>query len=166
MAAYNSKPKRIKNGLIQMLSQIQYDAGGGNEAAFVAVLGKARGDFTGYPIVRVLPDQLLTGKAAVSVNDRTAMFVCQVHLLLEDQDTNGTPIDEAAIYDKMYDLTELILDALDEGDFQNALNTIDSTIGEYILNATRGEWLVATDTKGGAVLVCQVYVEIKYSKDL
>jgi hypothetical protein len=159
MPAYNSQAKRIKNALKTLLSGIQYDAGSGNEPAFVSVLDNTTGEFDGYPSLRVLPGDLDTEKASVAENERTAAYVIYVHLPLE-----ATPATEGATYDKMYDLTDLILDCLDEGDFDNSLTAIDSTIGVHFLDAQRGDWLV-NDSKGGAILICRIDVQVRYSKN-
>lgn len=82
-----------------------------------------------------------------------------VHLPLE-----STAATESATYDKMYDLTDLILDCLDEGDFDNSLSAIDSTIGVHFLDAQRGDWIVNT-SKGGAILICLIDVNVRYSKN-
>src|SRR5688500_15917120 len=133
MPAYNGKSKRIKNALKTLLGGIQYDIGSGNEPAFVSVLDNTTGEFDGYPSLRVLPGDLDTEKASVAENERTTAYVIYVHLPLESK-----PATEAATYDKMYDLTDLILDCLDEGDYDNSLSAIDSTIGVQFLDAQRG----------------------------
>lgn len=160
MATYEGKSKHIKNALITVISAITYDKGSGAEPAFVEVVGNTLGEFNGYPSVRVLPGDVTTDKAAVSINERTISFVIYTHLPLE-----GTAIGEAATYDQMYDLTDLIIDTLDRGDFIGALNTADATIGTFILNATRGDWTV-DDSKGGVILTVAINVDVKYSKDL
>lgn len=160
MAEYNGRSKRIKNALKTVLNTITYDAGSGAEPAFTAVLDNTQGEFDGYPALRILPADYTTDKAAVSQNDRTASYVIIVHLPLE-----STPEAESATYDKMYDLTDLILDTLDVGDFTGALTDVDPTLGTWILNATRGDWAVNT-SKGGAILMCDINCEVKYSKDL
>lgn len=160
MASYSGKSKRIKNALKIMLTAVQYDAGSGGEAAFTSVLDNTRGEFDGYPAARILPADLTTTKASVGQNDRSVNFIVVVTLPLED-----SPETEAATFDKMYDLTDLIIDTLDQGDFIGAVNTADPTIGTYILNATRGDWMVV-DTKAGLQLTCDVNVEVKYSKEL
>ena len=64
----------------------------------------------------------------------------------------------------MYDLTDLIINTLDRGDYVGALENIDPDLGTWMLNATRGDWYV-TDTAVGNVLMCDVNIEVKYSKD-
>jgi hypothetical protein len=47
---------------------------------------------------------------------------------------------------------------------RQALNTTDPDFGVWILNATRGDWYV-TESEAGAVLMCDVNCEVKYSRD-
>lgn len=150
--------KRIKNALISVLAGIQLDAGGGPENAFVQVVGDTSTEFDGYPSIRVMPGELDTQKASVAENERTVSFDLYVHLPLE-----ANPATEAATYDRMYDLTDLIIDALDEGDYQGALNQADPTIKTYFLEAQKGDWRV-TQSKGGALLLCRLSVNVRYSK--
>jgi hypothetical protein len=157
--AYNGRSKRIKNALKAVLAGITYDAGGGAEQAMY-VLDSSSGQFEGYPGLRVLPADIDSDKASVAENERVVRFLVSVHLPMEDNAES-----EAATYDKMYDLTDLILDTLDVGDFTGALNAQDPTIGTYFLNATRGDWF-AVEENAGVLLVCDLNVEIKYSKDL
>jgi|SRR5215203_1706413 len=159
MPAYNGQSKRIKNALKTLVQGIQYDAGTGNEPAFVSVLDNTTGEFDGYPSLRVLPGDLDTEKASVAENERTAAYVLYVHLPLEE-----SPATEAATYDKMYDLTDLIIDCLDEGDVDNSLSAIGPTLGVHFLDAQRGDWIVNT-SKGGAILICRIDVNVRYSKN-
>ena len=160
MPGYNGRSKRIKNALMSILSDIEYDAGSGSEPAFTQVVDNTSTEFESYSSLRVLPGDLDTNKASVAENDRTVSYVVYVHLPLE-----AKPVSESATYDKMYDLTDLIIDRLDVGDYDNALNTSDPTVGTHFLDAERGDWIVNT-SKGGAILICQVNVNVRYSIDL
>lgn len=159
MASYSGQSNKVKAALMTMVTQITLDRGSGSEPAFVAVRDNAFGSFDGYPLVRVLPGDLQTVKTDVGANERTLVFDLFVHVPLEDSEQTQT-----TSYSQMYDLTDLLLDTLDAGDFHGALTQIDSTIGTFILNATRGDWTVVP-SNGGSVLVCDVNVEIRYSKD-
>lgn len=159
MAEYNGKSKRIKNALMEMLSGIKYDAGPGPEDAFVIVTDSTKEEFDGYPVLQVLPDAPSNEKAAMGQNDRGLNLVLRTHLPLEETEEGSPTID------KMYDLTDLILDTLDEGDFDNALNESDPTLGTWILDANRGIW-EPIQTAAGVVMLCDINVEVKYSKDL
>jgi hypothetical protein len=160
MSAYNGMSKRIKNALKTVLTGITYDTGSSSEAAFVSVKGSTKGEFDGYPAVRVLPGDVTTDKASVAENDRGVAFIVRVHLLMENK-----PESEEDTYDWMYDLTDLILDTLDIGDYTGVLNSVDNTLDTLMLNATRGDWMVA-ETNAAAVLLCDVNLNVRYSKRL
>lgn len=160
MAAYSGKSKRIKNALMAILTAIQYDAGGGTEAAFTSVIDSTKDEFDGYPVLRVLPGHIDDTKGAVGQNDRQVNFMLLGHLPLEDVST--VP---AASFDKMYDLTDLIIDTLDEGDFTDALNNEDGTLGTWLMNVSRGDW-TTVNTKAGAQLTWNIDVTVSYSKEL
>jgi len=160
MPAYNGYSKRIKNALKTVLSGITYDTGGGAEPAFISVLDNTKGEFDGYPSVRILPGDMTTTKGSVAENDRVINFVIRVHLELENK-----PETESAIYNWMYDLTDLIIDTLDVGDYTGALHTADNSLNTLFLDATRGDWMVA-ETNSAAVLLCDVNCGIRYSKAL
>ncbi|MGB3822428.1 MAG: hypothetical protein WA972_05660 [Rhodococcus qingshengii] len=151
-----SKTKTIKNALKEVLAGIEYQG----EPAFVDVLGSTDGEFSGYPSVRLLPERIENEKAAMSQNDRAVHFKAIVHLELESADSI-----EENIIDHMTDLTDLIMDALDEGDYQNTLSGIDPTIGTYIMNATDAAWDVV-DSKAGSLLLLVISISASYSKDL
>lgn len=157
MVAYSGRSKRIKNALKQVVSAIQYDAGSGAENLYQEVTDTTADQFDGYPVLQILPGDYTTEKAAFNQNDRSVNLVLRTHLRIETQ--------TAATYDKMYDMTDLLLDALDQADDDNSLNTIDATLGTWILNAIRGDWSVV-DSAQGSILLCDVNVEVKYSKDL
>ena len=159
MAQYNGISKRTKNALIAIMSAVTYDAGSGAQPAFQDVIGTTEGEFDGYPILRVLPGELRTEKAATAENERTLVFILRTVLPLEE-----TTEASSAAYDKMYDLTDIILDTLDHGDYQGILTDTDPTLPTWMLNATRSDWIVAP-TPAGVMLVCDVNVEVRYLKE-
>lgn len=159
MAAYSGKSKRIKNALVTLMSGVQYDAGSGNEPAFVSVLDNTQGEFTGYPSLRVLPNDVTNEKYSTHQSDRTVAFVARVHIPLEE-----TPESEAAAFDKVYDLTDLIIDAIDVADSDGTLNTLDATLGVLLMDADRGDWTVQVG-QSGVMLLCDVNVTVRYSKN-
>jgi hypothetical protein len=168
VAAYNGVNKRFKNALMGLMTGLTYDIGNGPGQAFVTVTGDATTEFDSYPIVRVLPGEMDTQKASVAENERTLAYDCYVHLPLENRPThtvNGQPLamSEGDIVDWMYDLTDIILDALDEGDYHNVLSTYDSTLPSYFLEAQKGHYTVV-GSKGGALLQCVVSLHLRYSK--
>jgi len=143
-----SKSKTIKNALITLLKGLQLNG----EAAFVAVKGHPRGSFDGFPQVRVLPGDQTTEKGAYGQNDRTVSLTARVHIPYTD---------DGSEFDYMYELTDLILDALDTEDYSGSFN---SDNGTYVLNTQRGDWF-DEDTPTGPVLTCEVSVDVSYSKD-
>lgn len=147
-----ARSKAIKNALVDLIDDLTYE----DETAFTSVVGHNGGEFDGYPAVRVLPGDTTTEKASVSQNDRTLTFIVRTHLPVKE---DGSEVDY------MYDLTDLLLDQFDSGDFLNALNAKDATIKTHILNATRGDWF-DSDTGTGVVLMCDINVEVRYSKNL
>lgn len=148
-----SKIRSIKDALITLLSTVEVNG----EPAFVEVKGHPRGEFDGYPGVRVLPRRPVENeKGAMSEQDRTNSFIVRVHM---------PSTDEGGEFDKMYDLTELIIDTLDQADNDDTLNEIDDTIGTYLLNTTSGDWF-EQNTQGGLVIMADINVEVAYSKEL
>jgi hypothetical protein len=148
-----SKIRSIKDALVTLLSGIHVDG----EPAFVEVKGHPRGEFDGYPGVRVLPRKPIDNeKGAMAEQDRTNSFIVRVHM---------PSTDEGGEFDKMYDLTELIIDTLDQADQDDALNEIDSSIGTYLLNTTGGDWF-EQNTQAGLVIMADINVEVGYSKEL
>src|SRR4051794_34936536 len=116
MARYDGVSKRTKNALKAIMEAITYDTGAGAEPAFVQVVGSTEGVFDAYPVLRIFPGRLDTQKASVDENERTLVFTLRVLLPLEE-----TAQASSATYDYMYDLTDIILDTLDKGDFHGAL---------------------------------------------
>lgn len=143
--------KSIKNALVEVLDGIEYQ----DEPAFTDVIGHTQGEFDSYPLVRVLPGDQTSERSTQSQNDRTIRYIVRTHVEL-----NG-----GTAFDYMYDLTDLIIDTINEADFADQLSTIDPTIPTFMMQADRGDWF-DTDTQAGVVLVCDVNVEVTYSKDL
>jgi hypothetical protein len=147
-----AKSKTIKNAVVTLLDSLQLDG----EPAFLDVKGYPADQFDGFPFVFVEPGDQSSEKAAYGQNDRTVALVVHTHV---PSKTDGSD------YDYLYDLTDLILDALDAADFNDSLNELDATITSYILNATRGDWYLA-NAPAGAALAVDINVEVKYSKNL
>ena len=55
-----SKSRAIRDGLVTLISELELDS----EPAFISVKGNPKGEFDGYPSVRVLPGDQSTEKAA------------------------------------------------------------------------------------------------------
>lgn len=158
--AYKSKSRKIRDALIGILNAVSYDAGGGAEPAFALVTGDPSTEFAQEPYALVYPAPTLDSKGATGQNDREVQF--EILLLLSMQNGQRT---QSQTYNYMYDLSELVLDALDEGDFTDALDTQDASIGAYLMDAKRSSFIPA-DVKGGAVLLCTIDVSISYAKNL
>ena len=144
-----SKSRDIRNALIAVLVPLQIDS----EPAFMEVVGHTGGEWDKYPTVRVLPLDVSNEKGAQSQNDRTVAFVVRTHIPATQ---NGED------YEKMYPLTDLIIDALDKADYDN---TFQTAVGTYLMNVTRGEWQYI-ETAKGVVLMSDINVEVSYSKNL
>lgn len=143
-----SKARDIKNQLVTLIQGLQLDG----EQAFVDVQDNSIGKFDGYPSVQVLPGRQDTDKAAQNQNDRTVVFEVRTHV---------EPQEDGSEFDYMYELSDLLIDSLDQAD---ADNTFQAAIGTYILNATQGDWDYI-ETPAGPVLVFVINVEVSYSKD-
>lgn len=157
MAAYKGLSRRYKDALKSYLATIQLDGGSGPENAFYAVLDTPKGQFDGYPTLMVMPGSLDDEKASVRQTTRTLNLILRTYVLLEADKP------QANAYDQLYDLTDLLLDTLDQGDINDSLKTYDATLTNWMLNASRGEW-AAEQTPAGVVITADVNVEIRYTK--
>ena len=154
--AYSGMSKRVKNALKTFMAELQVDG----EPAFVRVIGSMRGEFDAYPALRILPNDLTTTKASVKENDKSIQFIFRVSLPLENN-----PLPTEAIIDQMYDLTDLLVDRLDSGDYDGALSQVDPSLEVLRIDASRGDWL-STQSAVGLILNCDVAVAVLYSRDL
>lgn len=152
--------RRIKDGIVGVLQGITYDTGSGPEPAFVSVLDNTKDEFQGYPSVRVLPNDFNSEPGEMSQRDHTPSFTLILHLPLE----SASEI-ESATYDQMYDLTDLIVDALEHADYEGTLNGESLTHNTWRLVVPQVSWFVATG-KAGALLLCNIDVEVSYSKNV
>lgn len=148
------KSRSIKDALVTLISGIEYQS----EPAFTEVVGNPDTAFDGYPSVRVLPGKLATVKGSTGQNDKTPDYIVRTHIEVDNNDWQPA-IDQA------YDLTDLIVDTLDTADNQGTLNTIDPSLGLLKVNATGGEWF-PQETQAGVVLMCDINVEVTYSRNL
>lgn len=154
--------RHIKDALVTVLQGIKYDplGNGNNEAAFVSVLDNTKDDFEGYPAVTVLPNNLGSVTGSSSQKDHTVAFAVFMHLPIEDPSNV-----ESALYNQMYDLTDLIVNTVEHNDYIGTLSQIDSTIQNWIMEVKKARWYVGKG-KSGALLIVNVDVEITYSKDV
>ncbi len=160
MAAYKGKIRRIRDALVGILQGVAYDAGGGAEPAFGLVTSDPALEFTKEPFCLVFPAPSTDAKGAVGQQDRTVAFAIFITLSMETATRT-----QQQTYDYMSDLTDLILDGIDEGDYIDSLNTIDPTLGTWLMQATRSN-MQPGETKGGAVLLCSIDISVTYSKNL
>lgn len=161
MVVYKGMSRKLKDAVVTILAGIQYDAGSGVESAFVDVLDSTKDAFNGYPAVRVLPNNLGSQTGTNTERDHTVSLAIILHLELEDPNNV-----ESAIYDQMYDLTDLIVDTLQSADFSRQLETIDPTITSFFkLEVNNSDWRVASGKTGG-MLFANITCDITYSKDV
>lgn len=152
------KTRAIKNALVTLVTGLQYNG----EPAFTQVTDNTSDDFESFPAVRVLPSpELISNEiGTMPQNDRTVRFNVVVHDSLESADKI-----QSDVIDGMTDRADLLLDTFDVGDFTDQLKAIDPTLGDYIMSVPSVS-LDPVDSKGGALLMLVLTVEVKYSKDL
>lgn len=161
MTAYKGRNRRIKDALVTILTGINYDPGGtGAEPAFVSVLDNTKDKFEGYPAVTILPNNLGSATGSNTEKEHTVDFAIFTHLPVEDSNTV-----ESALYNQMYDLTDLIIDTLEHADFINTLGTADPTIQNLKMEVPQTRWFIAQGKSGG-LLIVNVDVQITYSIDV
>lgn len=160
MAEYNGKAKRIKNSLVALLTGIQYDAGSGPEDAFQQVLGSNYGTFTGWPNVQVLPGHEAVTVVTTHQNDKAPDYIIRVRIALED-----TSQSQDAAFEQMYDLSDLMIDAISDADHDSTLNDSEGTLGVYMMNINQGDWAILP-TNGGLCLAFDLIVQVTYARDM
>jgi hypothetical protein len=160
MAVYNGTAKRVKNALVILLQGITYDTGSGSEAAFTQVLDNTHNEFHADQTAQVLPGDVTDDQPTVAQADRVLSYIIRIRLALED-----TPETESNTYDRMYDLTDLVLDTCDLSDRTGSLRDAIGAIGITLMQASRGDWVVL-ETNAGATLICDINIGITYSKKL
>lgn len=144
-----SKTRDIRDALISVIAPIQRDG----EPAFTEVVGYPGDQFDSYPSVRVLPLDIDNQKSAFNQVDRHVAFTIRTYLPAKDDGSD---------FDQMYELTDLLIDSLDEADQSDALR---EQLGTYMLNTTRGSWDYFGD-QSGVSLYADINVEVAYSQDL
>lgn len=142
-----SKALIIRDAIIALVEPLQLDG----QPAFVEVKGHPRGEFNGFPSVRVLPADQTSEKAAYGSTDKTVNLSVRTHV---------PTAEDGSEFDYMYKLTDLIMDALETADFRNLL---PSQLDAFHLSASRGAWF-DTDTQEGPVLACEIDVSVMYSQ--
>jgi len=160
MSQYKGMNRRIKDALITILSGITYDTGSGAEPAFVSVLDNTKDEFEGYPAIRILPNNLSSVIVTNTQNDHTVSFAVIMHFPLNSPDEV-----ESSIYNRMYDLTDLIIDTTEHSDYIGQLSTIDANIQNWLMTVKQGRWYIANG-KAGSLLLCNLDIQVSYSKDV
>lgn len=145
-----SKSKDIKDAIKVLLTGLELDG----EPAFQVVKGTPYGLLDGFPAVRVIPADQGTEKGATGQNNRTVAMTVRILIPFESRNDDDD-------FDKMYELTDLVLDALDSEDYDGSF--VDTLSAEE-LNASRGDW-GETDGPSGPLLTCDIAVAVSYSKD-
>ena len=160
MTAYKGNNRRIKDALITILSGISYDTGAGPEPAFVNVLDNTKDEFEGYPSVRVLPNNIISTTITNVEKDHVVSFAVIMHFPL------NSPYEvESTVYNRMYDLTDLIIDTTEHADYVGQLTKNDPLIQNWMMNVTSVRWHIANG-KSGSLLLCNMNIDISYSKDV
>jgi hypothetical protein len=72
---------------------------------------------------------------------------------------------EKDLYNSMYDLTDVIVNALEHDDHIGQLSVIDPTIQDWMMNVNSAKWHAAVG-KTGALLICDINVAVSYSQDV
>lgn len=160
MTAYKGNNRRIKDALVTVLQGVTYDTGSGGEPAFVNVLDNTKDEFEGYPSVRLLPNDITSITGSSTQKDHTVSFAALMHFPLEDPANI-----ESDVYNQMYDLTDLIVDTVEHGDYVGQLSAIDPAINNWKMEVSQATWQVVTG-KIGSFLLCNVNINTTYSKDV
>jgi hypothetical protein len=143
----SSKALDIRNQIMTIIQGVQLDG----EPAFTEVIGHPRGQFDSEPAVRVLPSDQTSEDTTFGQSDRTVSFIVRTHLKSTDAGEE---------FDRMYELTDLLIDRLDKADYANEL----SGFNVFQMETTRGTWF-EEDSQAGPILSCDLNVAVKYSKD-
>lgn len=162
MSAYLSNRLLIKRALVYLLQQVTYDAGSGAEDAFALVTDDPSQEYKQEPFCLVMRNRSLDQKGAHEQQDHTVGF--QIIITLELENAQRT---RSETQDYMDNLEELVLDALDEADWNDALNGAPTppTIPTWLLDAGEVQQYVG-EGNSGALLICTIDVTVKYTLDL
>lgn len=157
MTAYKSNARAFKDALVTILQGVQLDTGSGAETAFALVTDDPSKAFNQEPYCLVYPGKSEDTVAATHMNDRSQGYLIIIVLSLE----NGQRTQPQS-YDLMYDLTELCLDALDNANWTDAMNS-PVNLGTWWLHTSHNEPIVG-DSKGAAILIGTIDVDVNFSK--
>jgi hypothetical protein len=146
------RSQTIKNAVIALLQGMGATSDG---TKLKTVLDNTKGAFDGYPAAQVLPLNLGNATLTNRSKERTSAYAVLLHIPMED-----TPESEAAAYNAMYDLVDLITDTFDTADL-NGLNLgfvlrFDTTLADYQV----------AQMKNGVTLLVRMDISAMYTKDL
>lgn len=146
------RSQTIKNAVIALLQGMGATSDG---TKLKSVLDNTKGTFDGYPAAQVLPLNLLNESQTNRSKRRTSSYAVLLHIPMED-----TAESEAAAYNAMYDLVDLITDTFDTADL-SGLN-----LGFVLMfDTTLADYQVAT-MKNGVTLLVRIDIKAMYTKDL
>lgn len=146
--------RRIKDALVTIAQGIQYNG----EPAFVSVLDNSQDEFEGYPSLVILPNQIGVSDVDNVDRDHTVSYTAIMHWPL-----SGPAVVPQDVFNQMYDLTDLVLYALEHGDYSGELSQIDDQIQSWMLNTTQARWYNG-QSKSGALLLCAFNIEVSFSQ--
>jgi hypothetical protein len=160
MSAFAGKILAIEQALLTMLTNLTLDTGAGPEQLFQIVTDDPSQEINGEPYCELFPDTFKDEKVEVGANDYTIPFNAMIVLKLEK-----TSRSQPATYQYMYNIVETVLNALDIGDFNNALNGINSGIGTYLMD-TSTVAIRPSKSKSGVILLARLQIAVKYQFEL
>lgn len=140
--------KDIKNSLVRALKTLKPTENG---TEIQEVAGSSFQIFEAYPSIRVLPDDVDNETETNRSDERMAKFTLLTHIEMTE-----TPESEEEAYNTMYDLQDLIMDKLQEYDWENLVNVLQTqvTYGGYEL----------LEMNNGINLIFRMTVTVKYSR--
>lgn len=148
----SGKSRQIKDQLVSILTSLQ----SGGDQAFTSVLDNPYGTFDGTPTAQVLPGRLAMSRESSQQVDKAPTYVVRVRV-----DDENTAEGQQAVVNALYDLSDLVMDAIADADQDNTLGSI----GAYMMDAELGEW-APFSTNDGIQLVFDINVTITYSRNL
>lgn len=160
MTSYKGMNRRLKDALVTILSAVQYDAGGGPENAFAQVIDNTHDEFEQSPTLRILPNRLASITGSDTQKDHTVSLSAIMDFPLQDPANI-----ESTTYNQMYDLVDLVVDTIEHADYIGQLSEIDPLIKNWKMDVTQATLSLA-GTKEGAALLCNINIELTYSKDV
>jgi hypothetical protein len=154
MAAGNGR--NIKDALVAMLQAVTYGA----EPAFNMVLDNTRDEFSGSPNCLVLPDKLVSTVESNVTMAHKQTFSLVLHLPVEKLDTI-----EQAQYNQMYDLVDLVMNAVENGFYTDFVSQHAPNMHNYLMTCDQGT-IRPVQSKIGPILMANMSVSVTYSQNV